>query len=268
MTEYVKATSFSSKDTLPLGNPLKIVKGTEIYTEFNNIATAVATKADLLSPVFTGTPTAATAAGGTNNTQLATTAFATTVSSSTVATSDAAVRPIATGGTGASTASAARTSLGLVIGTDVLAPSGNGSALTALNASALASGTVPVTCSGSLRLMAASNVLSTTGSGTQTVSLPTSLFGNNTPSFVMFKASALGTGGTDISRYTLSSGTSEDISNFCMASSGDDTDQNGSAQQAASATFVLPYASSQNFYIVYGDRITVTTSISVIGYQV
>lgn len=77
MTEYVKSTSFSSKDTLPLGNPLKIVKGTEIDTEFNNIATAVATKADLLSPVFTGTPTAPTAASGTSTTQLATTAFAT-----------------------------------------------------------------------------------------------------------------------------------------------------------------------------------------------
>ena len=77
MTEYVKATSFASKDTLPLGNPLKIVNGTEIDTEFNNIATAVATKADLLSPVFTGTPTAPTAASGTSTTQLATTAFAT-----------------------------------------------------------------------------------------------------------------------------------------------------------------------------------------------
>ncbi len=77
MTQYVKSTSFASKDSLPQGNPLKIVKGTEIDTEFNNIAIAVATKADLLSPVFTGTPTAATAATGTSSTQLATTAFAT-----------------------------------------------------------------------------------------------------------------------------------------------------------------------------------------------
>ena len=76
MTQYVKSTSFSSKDTLPQGNPLKIVKGTEIDTEFNNIAVAVATKADLLNPVFTGTPRAATAAVGTSTTQLATTAFA------------------------------------------------------------------------------------------------------------------------------------------------------------------------------------------------
>jgi microcystin-dependent protein len=77
MTQYVKSTSFSSKDALPAGNPLKIVKGTEIDTEFNNIATAVATKADLLNPVFTGIATAATAATGTSTTQLATTAFAT-----------------------------------------------------------------------------------------------------------------------------------------------------------------------------------------------
>jgi microcystin-dependent protein len=77
MTQYVKSTSFASKDALPAGNPLKIVKGTEIDTEFNNIAIAVATKADLLNPVFTGIPTAATAATGTSTTQLATTAFAT-----------------------------------------------------------------------------------------------------------------------------------------------------------------------------------------------
>jgi hypothetical protein len=78
MTEYVKSTNFASKDALAVGNPLKIVKGTEIDTEFNNIAVAVTTKADLLSPVFTGTPTAATATAGTTNTQLATTAFVAT----------------------------------------------------------------------------------------------------------------------------------------------------------------------------------------------
>lgn len=75
MTDYVKSTNFASKDALAIGNPLKIVKGTEIDAEFNNIATAVATKADLASPALTGTPVAPTAAAGTNTTQIATTAF-------------------------------------------------------------------------------------------------------------------------------------------------------------------------------------------------
>jgi hypothetical protein len=75
MTDYVKSTNFASKDSLAIGNPLKIVKGTEIDAEFNNIATAVATKADLNSPALIGTPSAPTAAPGTSTTQLATAAF-------------------------------------------------------------------------------------------------------------------------------------------------------------------------------------------------
>ena len=75
MTDYTKSTNFASKDSLPSGNALKIVKGTEIDTEFNNIATAIATKADLASPALTGTPTAPTAAVGTNTTQIATAAL-------------------------------------------------------------------------------------------------------------------------------------------------------------------------------------------------
>ena len=46
MSNYTKSTNFASKDNLTSGNPLKIVKGTEIDTEFNNIATAIATKQD------------------------------------------------------------------------------------------------------------------------------------------------------------------------------------------------------------------------------
>jgi len=46
MAEYVKSTNFATKDNLTSGNPAKIVKGTEIDTEFNNIATAIATKQD------------------------------------------------------------------------------------------------------------------------------------------------------------------------------------------------------------------------------
>ena len=46
MSNYTKSTNFASKDNLSSGNPLKIVKGTEIDTEFNNISTAIATKQD------------------------------------------------------------------------------------------------------------------------------------------------------------------------------------------------------------------------------
>lgn len=81
MSNYTKSTNFATKDNLTSGNPLKIVKGTEIDTEFNDIATAIATKADLASPTFTGTPTlptgtvATTQSAGNSTTAIATTAF-------------------------------------------------------------------------------------------------------------------------------------------------------------------------------------------------
>lgn len=78
MSNYVKATNFAVKDGLASGNPSKIIKGTEIDTEYNAIASAVSSKADLNSPTFTGTPAGPTASSGTNTTQLATTAFVTT----------------------------------------------------------------------------------------------------------------------------------------------------------------------------------------------
>ena len=81
MSNYTQSTNFATKDNLSSGDPLKIVKGTEINTEFANIAIAVATKADLASPTFTGSPalptgtTGVTQSYGTSTTALATTAF-------------------------------------------------------------------------------------------------------------------------------------------------------------------------------------------------
>ena len=81
MSNYTQSTNFATKDTLASGNALKIVKGTEINTEYANIAIAVATKADLASPTFTGTPTlptgtiATTQSFGNSTTAVATTAF-------------------------------------------------------------------------------------------------------------------------------------------------------------------------------------------------
>lgn len=62
MSNYTKATDFAAKDALSTGNALKLVRGTEINTEFAAIQTAVNTKSDLASPTFTGTVTAATLA--------------------------------------------------------------------------------------------------------------------------------------------------------------------------------------------------------------
>ena len=59
MTDYTKTTNYAAKDALVSGNPAKVVKGTELNTEFDNIATAVATKANIAGPTFTGTTTVA-----------------------------------------------------------------------------------------------------------------------------------------------------------------------------------------------------------------
>ena len=54
MTDYAKTTDFQAKDALPSGDANKVVKGTEFEAEFDNIVTAVASKANKASPTFTG----------------------------------------------------------------------------------------------------------------------------------------------------------------------------------------------------------------------
>jgi hypothetical protein len=57
MSDYTKTTNFTAKDSLPSGDSGKIIRGSEFDTEFNAISTAIATKANLDSPTFTGTVT-------------------------------------------------------------------------------------------------------------------------------------------------------------------------------------------------------------------
>lgn len=128
MSNYTKATNFAVKDGLTTGDPDKKVKGTEIDNEFNAIASAISSKADSNSPTLTGTPLAPTASSGTNNTQIATTAFVATAVSTAAGGTMAAQNAnnvtitggsitgitdlaIADGGTGASTKTAAYNAL-------------------------------------------------------------------------------------------------------------------------------------------------------------
>lgn len=91
MSDYVKATNFAIKDTLTTGDPAKVVKGTEIDTEFTAIASAVASKRDTSSIV-------PIANGGTGTSSTTYCNLAANVAN---------VLPIANGGTGQTTASAA-----------------------------------------------------------------------------------------------------------------------------------------------------------------
>jgi hypothetical protein len=54
LSNYTKSTNFATKDNLSPGDPLKIVRGTEIDTEFNNISTAISTKTDNSAAAITG----------------------------------------------------------------------------------------------------------------------------------------------------------------------------------------------------------------------
>ena len=57
MSNYTPLTNFGAKDTLPSGNAAKVVRGSEFTIEFNNIASSIATKAEVNAPSFTSNAT-------------------------------------------------------------------------------------------------------------------------------------------------------------------------------------------------------------------
>lgn len=73
MSNYTKFTNFTVKDSLASGNPSKVIKGAEFDTEFDAIAAAIATKAEVTAFDATNasnltTGLAAIVVGGTNST--------------------------------------------------------------------------------------------------------------------------------------------------------------------------------------------------------
>lgn len=64
MSDYTVTTDFSTKDALSTGDPNKKIKGADVDVEFDNIATAVASKVDKTSGHTTGNLASLTSGGG------------------------------------------------------------------------------------------------------------------------------------------------------------------------------------------------------------
>jgi len=163
MSNYTKSTNFATKDNLPTGDPLKIVKGTEIDTEFNNISTAIATKTDnsaaaITGGTITGITDLAVADGGTG----ASTAAGALNNLLPSQTSNAN-KYLQTDGTNA-TWDAVSLSTADITGTLAIANGGTGTTSTTfVNAATNVTGTLPVANGGT-------GVTSSTGSGNNVLS--------------------------------------------------------------------------------------------------
>lgn len=162
MSSYVKATNFATKDTLPSGDSNKIVKGTEIDNEFNAIAGAISSKADLSSPTFTGSPAAPTATAGSNTTQVANTAYV-----------KAEITALSLGNMSTQAKSAVDITGGTIVGITDLAVADGGTGASSLTGVVLGNGTSAMTA---VAAGTSGNVLTSNGS-TWTSSTPTVIKG-------------------------------------------------------------------------------------------
>lgn len=161
MTDYTKSTNFTTKDTLPPGSALKIVRGTELDTEFNAIATAITSKintSDIGSAVQAYDAQLADVAG-------------LTPTDNGVIIGNGTNFVVETGAT-------LKTSLGLVIGTDVQAYNANNAVTNVVQSfTAAQRGTITALTDGATITpdFAAANNFSVTLGGNRTLANPTNL---------------------------------------------------------------------------------------------
>lgn len=231
MADYNKATNFTAKDTLPTGNAGKIVKGSEIDTELTAISNAIASKADINSPTFTGTPSAPTATAGSNTTQIVNTAYVkaafdtlgtmSTQNANAVVITGGSITGItdlavADGGTGRSTLAANAVLVGNgTSGINSVAPGTRGNVLTSdgtswTSVAALTSGTAAASTSGTS--------IDFTGipSGVKRVTVMFSGVSTNGTSYPLIQ---IGSGSVSNTGYVSASGRTNSVNNAAMATS-------------------------------------------------
>ena len=210
MSNYTKTVNFATKDNLSPGNPLKIVKGTEIDTEYNNIATAVATKTDNSAAAITGGTINGATIGATT---AATGAFTTLAASGVTTLADALV-----GGVTQSAFNTVSTTLNL------------GGAATAVNIGA-ATGTATVANTTlAAKAITASTTLAVTGTSTLTGAVT---------------ATAGVTGPITSSSATITGGTITGITDLAVADGG-----TGASTAATALNNLLPsQTSNANKYL-------------------
>ena len=167
MSNYTKSTNFATKDALSSGNPLKIVKGTEIDTEFNNIQTAIATKSDSGGTLAVGNGgTGATTAAAARASLLP--AFASNVGKVLAVNSSATdVEFIAAGGTGTVTSVGGTGTVNGITLTGTVTASGNltlGGTLSGVSLTSQVSGTLPIANGGTgSSSLSGAGIVTTTG---------------------------------------------------------------------------------------------------------